>query len=213
MPPDTAKTSKLLVSESLSQTDVDLMQEHFDLTPGDEPSLSIWIIGRPAAGKTTTGNLLLHTMRRAGHRVELVDGESVRQIFGGTLGHSRDDRSVALERFIAINQMLQSRSIIPKSATIMGLRAHRETARQCLDHARFFFLDCPFKVAVERDQKGLYAQALAGEIKNFPGVDLDFECPIHSHMRIDSSTLSPDESVVQIMDYLSAKGVLSVTNQ
>jgi|ETNmetMinimDraft_13_1059891.scaffolds.fasta_scaffold47087_2 adenylylsulfate kinase-like enzyme len=194
--------------EGAIKVDIGRIKEHFDLTPGNEPPLSIWIIGRPAAGKTTTAEMLQHVVRQAGYRVELVDGEVVRAIFDGKLGHSRDDRLIALDRLIHVNRFLQSHGIIPITATIMGLRQTREILLRDLDNARLVFLDCPFDVAADRDQKGLYAKALAGEIRNFPGVDLPFESPTRYDMRIDSAKLSPGEIVAKIVQHFQQDGLL-----
>ena len=90
----------------------------------------------------------------------------------------------------------------------MGLRQTREILLRDLDNARLVFLDCPFDVAADRDQKGLYAKALAGEIRNFPGVDLPFESPTRYDMRIDSAKLSPGEIVAKIVQHFQQDGLL-----
>lgn len=194
--------------DGLSEAEIRLVAEYFNLSEGNEHPLALWIIGRPAAGKTTTASLLQDVLRRAGYRVELVDGEAVRSILDGAYGFSVTDRLAVFKKYVHLNQILQSRGIIPLTATIGGLREFRDIVRSHLKNPRFIYLDCPFDVAAQRDQKGHYDKALAGELKNFFGVDIPFEPPIECEMRIDSATLKPSEIVARIMEYLNHVGLL-----
>ena len=194
--------------DSLQQADISKIKDHFNLSPGEEQPLAIWVFGRPAAGKTTTSELLLDLMHRMGHRVELVDGDVVRTLFDGNLGHSTTDKLAALHRLIWINQLLQKQGIITITATVVGSRHFRRIARANLTNPRFIYLDCPFKVAAERDNKNLYKRALMGELKHFYGVDLTYEIPVDYEMRVDSASLNPDEIVGKITDHLKNTGIL-----
>ncbi len=192
----------------LQQEDVSKIEEYFDLSPGEEQPLSIWVFGRPAAGKTTTSELLLDLIRGMGHRVELVDGDAVRTLFDGNLGHSIRDRLTAFHRLILINRLLQKQGIVTITATVAGSRYFRSIARTNLINPRFIYLDCPFDVAAERDKKNLYKRAIIGEVKHFYGVDLTYEIPLEYEMWIDSARLNPDEIVGEIMDHLMSTGIL-----
>ena len=192
----------------LQHEDVSKIEEYFDLSPGEEQPLSIWVFGRPAAGKTTTSELLLDFIRGMGHRVELVDGDAVRTLFDGNLGHSTRDRLAAFHRLIWINQLLQKQGIVTITATVAGSRYFRRIARANLINPRFIYLDCPFDVAAERDKKNLYKRAIIGEVKHFYGVDLTYEIPLEYEMRVDSARLKPDEIVGEIMDHLKSTGIL-----
>ena len=194
--------------DSLQQEDVSKIKEYFDLSPGEEQPLAIWVFGRPAAGKTTTAELLLDLIHGMGHRVELVDGDAVRTLFDGNLGHSTTDRLAAFHRLIWINQLLQKQGIITITATVVGSRHFRRIARANLTNPRFIYLDCPFDVAAERDKKNLYKRALMGEVKHFYGVDLTYEIPLEYEMRVDSARLNPDEIVGEIMDHLKSTSIL-----
>lgn len=194
--------------DRLNEIEIKWVEEYFDLSEGKERPLALWIIGRPAAGKTTTGILLQDVLQRAGHRVELIDGEAVRSALNGNFGYSVIDRQLVLKKYVHINQLIQKRGIIPITAAIAGFRKFREIVRNSLENPRFIYLDCPFEVATQRDQKGHYAKALAGEIKNFYDVDIPFEIPVRYEIRIDSAKLKPPEIVAKIVNHLNQKGLL-----
>ncbi len=185
----------------LSKTELNRLDELFDLSEDKEMLLAIWIIGRPAAGKTTAATLLCEELKRRAYRVELVDGDVVRSAFDGLLGYSAANRLKAFMRYVNISQLMQSRGIIPVVATIGGYQHFREIVRSEITNPRFIYLDCPFEVAAQRDQKGLYAKALAGEIKDFFDVDIPFESPTRVDLRIDTSSRKPQEVVARIMNH------------
>jgi adenylylsulfate kinase len=193
----------------LTQKEMRMISNYFRLPEGDEPRLAVWVIGKAAAGKTTAATLLCERLLRMGRRVELVDGEAVREIFDGGLGHSKADRLVALDRLIHVNRFLQARGIIPITATICGLHRFQERVRQYVGNVRFVVLDCPLYVVLERDPKGLYAKARRGEIKDVFGLDLDFEVPTEGALRVDSGRLYPSTIAARVLSYLEGEGLLS----
>ena len=94
------------------------------------------------------------------------------------------------------------------TATIGGSRHFREIVRHALENPRFIYLDCPFETAARRDQKGNYAKALAGELKNFCGIDIEYEVPVNYEIKIDSARLKPLEIVEIIMGHFDRVGIL-----
>jgi len=193
----------------LNETEINLISENYDLSAGDEAPLAIWLIGRPAAGKTITAMFLRDVLRQTGHRVELIDGDIARSVLNGSMGYSADDRLIAFKKYVHMNRLFQSRGIIPITATIGGFRQFREIVRNNLENPRFIYLDCPFEDAARRDQKGNYAKALAGELRNFFGVDITYEVPINYDIKIDSVQMKPQEIVRHIVDYFYRAGILS----
>lgn len=193
---------------TLTEAEMGLVSEHFDLSHGEEPPLAIWIIGRPAAGKTTTAMLLYDMLRRAGHRVEIIDGDLARSVLNGSLGYSPSDRLSVFKKYVEINQLLQKRGIIPITATIGGFRQFRKIVRNNLQNPRIIYLDCPMEVAAGRDQKGHYAKALAGEIEDFFGVDIPYEVPDRYELKIDSAKMTPIEIVAKIAEHVNGIGLL-----
>lgn len=196
------------MSNGLTDPEIALVGKHFDLTSGHERPLALWIIGRPAAGKTSTARILKEVLRESGHRVELIDGDVVRSFLNG-FGYSVTDRSTVFEKYIHLNKFLQERGILPITATIAGFHRFRDMVRENLKNPRFIYLDCSFDVAARRDQKGFYAKALAGQLKNFFDVDIPFEAPQHYEMKIDSSTLKPHTIVTKIIEHFYVSGILN----
>jgi len=201
-----------IMSKGLSESEIRSIEEYFDLSEGKEQPLALWIIGRSAAGKTTIASLLKDVLRKAGRRVELIDGETVRSLLNNSLGYSANDRLAAFMKYVYISQLLQSRGIIPITATIGGFRKFREIVRTEVKNSRFIYLDCPFEVAAQRDQKGLYARALAGEVKNFFDVDVPYEVPDDCEIKIDSAKLKPSEIVSIIVEHFDKAGLLENEN-
>ena len=194
--------------ETLTEAEIKLVTEYFDFSPGDESPLALWIIGRPAAGKTTTATLLYDVLRRTGHRTVLIDGDVARSVLNGSLGYSPNDRLQAFKKYVHINQLLQSVGVIPITATIGGFRQFRDIVRNNLENPRFIYLDCPFDEAARRDQKGHYAKALAGEVNNFVGVDIPYEPPRNYEIQIDSYRFKPPEIVENIVNHFNQTGLL-----
>ena len=194
--------------DGLRDAEASRISEYFDLSPGNERPFAIWVIGRPGAGKTTTATLLRDRLRHMGRNVGLVDGEAMRALFDGALGHSESDRLIAFNRLVCVNRLLQSQGIIPITATIAGFNRFREIARSEIDNIRFIFLECPFEVAAQRDQKGIYSKALEGKIKDFYGVDLSFESPARyeCELKINSAILKPLEIVAKIVKHFGQSG-------
>lgn len=193
---------------ALNESEMRMLENHFNFSKGFEEPLSIWVIGRPASGKTTISTSLHAVLKRAGYRVELLDGDVLRSVLDGYLGYSSDDRLTAFKKYVHINQLMQQRGIIPMTATICGFRLFREIVRDNLKNPRFIYLDCPFNVAAQRDQKGHYSKALAGQIKNFFDVDVPFEVPIQYDIKIDSARFKPSEIVRRIVEHFDQAGPL-----
>ena len=192
----------------LSELEIELIKEKIDFSIGMEESLALWVIGRPAAGKTTIAMILHDIIQRAGHRIELIDGDVMRSALDGHLGYSMEDRLAVFKKYIHINQLLQRKGIIPITATIGGFYQFRELVRISLENPRFIYLDCPFDVAVQRDPKGLYAKALAGHVNNFFGLDIPYEKPMSCEMTIDSGYQKPSEIISKIINHLNKSGLL-----
>jgi len=192
-----------VVAGALTPTELGLIQRHFDLSEGDERPLAIWVIGRPAAGKTTVASLLRATLRWAGHRAELVDGEEIRSILGGFYGFSPEERLAVLKKYVDLNRIFQDRGVIPVTATVGASAECREIARANLENVKIVYLNCPVEVAAQRDQKGLYARVRAGELGDFIDMDSLFSVPVECDMEFDSAIQNPLEIVAEIMKNLA----------
>ena len=165
---------------------------------------TLWFTGLSGSGKSTLANLVAEELRNRGHRVEVLDGDEVRTNLSKGLGFSKEDRDTNIRRIGYVCKLLARNGVIAISAAISPYRDVRDEVRTM--HERFFevFVECPLDTLVERDVKGLYKKAIAGEIKNFTGVSDPYEPPHKAELVVNSSTQSRDESLAQLLAKLEA---------
>ena len=168
--------------------------------------LVIWLTGLSGAGKTTLAQSLSRQLAAAGLPVETLDGDEVRENLSRGLGFSKEDRNTNVNRIGFVARLLARNGVVVLGAAISPYRQSRDDVRRCIesDDVRFIevFVRCPLETLVERDVKGLYARALAGEIEHFTGVSDPYEEPLAPDLTIDSSLESIDESAEKILSYL-----------
>ncbi len=172
-----------------------------------DQGFTLWFTGLSGAGKSTLANLAAIELRERGHRVEILDGDEVRQNLSKGLGFSKEDRDTNIRRIGYVCQLLARNGVIAISAAISPYRSVRDEVRRVHDN-RFFevFVRCPLDVLVERDVKGLYKKAIAGEIKGFTGVSDPYEEPHNPELIIDSGAESIDESLAKLLGRLEELG-------
>ena len=148
---------------------------------------TIWFTGLSGAGKSTISLLVEAELRRRGHKVEVLDGDVVRQHLSKGLGFSREDRDTNIRRIGWGAELLTRNEVIAITAAISPYAAVRDEVRARIGRFIEVHCDAPLQALVERDVKGLYKKALAGEIKNFTGVDDPYEAPLRPevHLRTD----------------------------
>ena len=163
---------------------------------------TLWFTGLSGAGKSTLANLLAAELRERGHRVEILDGDEVRTNLSKGLGFSKEDRDINIRRIGYVCNLLARNGVIAISAAISPYRAIRDEVRAI--HGRFFevFVRCTIDKLVERDVKGLYKKALAGEIKSFTGVSDPYEEPLKPELVVDSSTETVEQSLGKLLGQL-----------
>jgi adenylyl-sulfate kinase len=144
------------------------------LTPGT----TIWLTGLSGAGKSTIANALCERLAAAGVRFELLDGDVVRTHLSKGLGFSREDRDTNVRRIGWVCQLLNRHGVTAVVAAISPYRATRDEVRASLERFVEVHVDAPLEVLVQRDVKGLYKKALAGEIEHFTGVSDPYEPPL-----------------------------------
>ncbi len=170
--------------------------------------ITIWLTGLSGSGKSTVANLLAKRLRAAGARVEILDGDVIRTNLSRGLGFSKADRDANIRRIGFVCGLLSRNGIIVIAAAISPYLMVRNEVRAKTTNFVEVFADCAFEKLVERDVKGLYKRALAGEIKNFTGVSDPYEPPDAPEVRIDSGVQTPDESTAAVWDYLVRVGLL-----
>ena len=173
-----------------------------------DQGFTLWFTGLSGAGKSTLANLAAKQLRERGHRVEILDGDEVRTNLSKGLGFSKEDRDTNIRRIGYVCNLLARNGVIAISAAISPYREVRNEVRA--QHSRFFevFMKCPIDTLVERDVKGLYKKALAGEIKGFTGVDDPYEEPLTPELVIDSSAETVGDSLGKLLSTLEQRNYI-----
>ncbi|MGH7813758.1 MAG: adenylyl-sulfate kinase [Candidatus Binataceae bacterium] len=167
-----------------------------------ESGFTLWFTGLSGAGKSTLAGLAATELRTRGHRVEILDGDEVRTNLSKGLGFSKEDRDTNIRRIGYVCHLLARNGVIAISAAISPYRDVRDEVRKT--HDRFFecFVRCSLDKLVERDVKGLYKKALAGEIKSFTGVSDPYEEPHTPELIVDSGTETVNQSLGKLLGRL-----------
>ena len=174
-----------------------------------ERGFTVWLTGMSGAGKSTITEKLARTIRERVGKIEVLDGDIVRTHLSKGLGFSKEDRDTNIRRIGFVCHLLTRNGVPVISAAISPYRAVRDEVRSLIGEGFVeVHVDCPLEVLVQRDVKGLYAQALRGEIKNFTGVDDPYEPPLNPELHIRTDQESPDVSVGRIVSYLENRGFL-----
>jgi adenylyl-sulfate kinase len=169
----------------------------------------LWFTGLSGAGKSTISNLIEARLRTAGAKVELLDGDVVRTHLSKGLSFSKEDRDINIRRIGFVSELLARHGVIVIVAAISPYRAVREEVRSAIPHFVEVYVECPIEVLAERDVKGLYKKALAGEIPHFTGVSDPYEPPLNPEVTVNSSRETPEESADKIWATLERSGLIS----
>jgi adenylylsulfate kinase len=169
----------------------------------------LWFTGLSGSGKTTITTLLVKELRRRGSKLEVLDGDIVRENLSKGLGFSKEDRDTNIRRIAFVADLLSRNGVPVITAAISPYREIRDEARAKMD-GRFIeiYTKAPLEVCEERDVKGLYAKARAGEIKEFTGISDPYEPPENPEILIETDKQSPEESAQQILDYLEDRDLI-----
>lgn len=170
---------------------------------------TLWFTGLSGAGKSTISEIIEQRLRAAGARVEVLDGDVVRTHLSKGLGFSKEDRDTNIRRIGFVARLLSRNGVIVIVAAISPYRAVRDEVRSWIDHFVEVHVDCPIEVLAERDVKGLYKKALAGELANFTGVSDPYEPPLQPEVTVDSSRETPLESADKIWATLEHLGLVA----
>jgi adenylyl-sulfate kinase len=171
---------------------------------------TLWFTGMSGAGKSTISTLLEQRFREHGAKVEILDGDEVRRYLSKGLGFSKEDRDENIRRIGYVCELLSRNGVIAIAAAISPYRAVRDEIRGRIDHFVEVYVECPVAVLAERDVKGLYQKALAGEIPQFTGISDPYEPPLNPEIVVNSSRETPEISAARIWATLEHLGLISL---
>ena len=172
----------------------------------DVGGVTLWFTGLPCSGKTTISQLVFERLQRSRLRVELLDGDEVRQKLTKGLGFSKEDRDENIRRIGYVCHLLSRNGVIAIGAAISPYRAIRDELRQSISCFVEIYVHCPLEVCMHRDCKGMYKRALAGELKNFTGVSDPYEEPVQPELVLHTDQETPEQSAEKVLEYLRTRG-------
>lgn len=179
-----------------------------------QKGFTLWFTGLSGAGKTTLARIVENKLKERNLKVEVLDGDVVRTNLSKGLGFSKEDRDTNIRRIGFVCHLLTRNDVIAIAAAISPYRAIRDEVRQQIG-ASFveIFATCPIDVLSERDVKGLYKKALAGEIKNFTGIDDPYEGPLAPEVTVHTDLESPADSAARILAKLEEMGLVPTVEE
>lgn len=180
---------------------------------GSHRGFVLWFTGLSGSGKSTLSERIWSEFRSRGYRVELLDGDEVRTHLSKGLGFSKEDRDTNIRRIGWVARILARNGVIAITAAISPYAQIRDQIRcDVVNEAGAGFVEiftsAPLEALVERDVKGLYKKALAGEIQNFTGVSDPYEAPRSPEVTVFTSTETVEESTAKILKYLTETGLI-----
>jgi len=167
---------------------------------GMYPGFTIWFTGLSGAGKSTVSEMVEKELRRRRVKVEVLDGDVARTHLSKGLGFSKEDRDTNIRRIGWVCEVLSRNGVCAIAAAISPYRDIRDEIRAKIQHFVEVYVQAPIEVLADRDVKGLYKKALAGEIKGFTGVDDPYEPPLHPEVTCYSDGReTPEESAAKVV--------------
>lgn len=170
----------------------------------------IWFTGLSGSGKSTVACEVEHALIENGHNSYVLDGDNIRHGLNKNLGFSPEDRTENIRRIGEVAKLFCEGNVITLTAFISPYKEDRNTARDLVPAGQFLEIYCyaPLDVCEERDPKGLYKKARAGEIPEFTGISAPYEEPDKPELVLDTSKESLEESTRKVLDLLSEKRII-----
>ena len=192
-----------------------IVYHHGDVARSDREKLlgqrgaTLWFTGLSGSGKSTLAVALESALHKMGRLTYILDGDNIRHGINSNLGFSPEDRKENIRRIAEISKLFRDAGVINLTAFISPYREDRQLARDLADGDFIeIFVDAPLAACEERDPKGLYKKARAGEIPEFTGISAPYEAPEKPELHVKTADNSVDDCVAMIIDYLKDNGFL-----
>jgi adenylylsulfate kinase len=174
---------------------------------------TLWFTGLSGSGKSTIAFTLEHALVQRGRLAYVLDGDNIRHGLNKNLGFSAADREENIRRIGEVAKLFADCGVIAMTSFISPYRKDRDIVRALhVEGSLLFFeihVNTPIETCEQRDPKGLYKKARAGQLKNFTGIDDPYEAPLQPELTIDATGTTPQEATLQLLDFLRTKGVLA----
>jgi bifunctional enzyme CysN/CysC len=170
----------------------------------------LWFTGLSGAGKSTIGNLVEAALHERGVHTLMLDGDNIRHGLNRDLGFTEVDRVENIRRIGEVAKLMTDAGLIVLCSFISPFRAERRMVRELVENGEFIevFVDTPLDECIARDPKGLYKRALAGEIKNFTGIDQPYEPPESAEVRLEAGRKTPDLLAQEVVEEMVRRRIL-----
>jgi len=174
---------------------------------------TIWFTGLSGSGKSTIAFTLEHALTQRGHLAYVLDGDNIRHGLNKNLGFSAADREENIRRIGEVAKLFADCGVVTMASFISPYRKDRDGVRALHSAVQVPFievhLNTPIETCEQRDPKGLYKKARAGQLKGFTGIDDPYEPPQNAELTIDATSTSPQEATVILIDYLMKQGIIA----
>ena len=176
----------------------------------EPPGFTLWFTGLSGSGKSTVSQHIFGRLRQAGRKVELLDGDVVRTNLSQGLGFEKADRDINVKRIGFVCELLSRNGVIAVVAAISPYREARAAVKRKIERFVEVYVECPVSVLAERDVKGLYKRALAGEVPYFTGVSDPYEAPEEPDLTLHSDRETAAESIERVWALLQNRELISL---
>jgi adenylylsulfate kinase len=173
---------------------------------------TLWFTGLSGSGKSTIAYTLEHALVQRGRLAYVLDGDNIRHGLNKNLGFSAADREENIRRIGEVAKLFADCGVLTMTSFISPYRADRDKVRALHDEGKLPFIEVfcntPIETCEQRDPKGLYKKARAGQLKGFTGIDDPYEAPLKPELTLDATNTSPQEATVLLLEYLEKQGIL-----
>lgn len=178
----------------------------------EQQGCTLWFTGLSGSGKSTTAFTLEHALTQLGRLAYVLDGDNIRHGLNKNLGFSAADREENIRRIGEVAKLFADAGLVTMTSFISPYRKDRDLVRELHAKGNLPFIEIhmetPIETCEQRDPKGLYKKARAGELKGFTGIDDPYEAPLKPELTLDATGLSPQDQTTRIISYLQERGII-----